>query len=93
MSLPPDIRFAKSLQIGEPIEGVESDKKVRVSIYVFSIHSMTGADPAGGGGLKLHKEGTNIVHVCACAQIDRILVLNSFADSHLSEILYPPLIQ
>ena len=28
---------------------------------------------------------------CVCARMAHVLVLNSYADPHLSEILYPPL--
>ena len=65
-----------------------------------TVNQITGADTGGGGDLgvrtapfgvtpKLHKEGKNMSRVCA--RMAHVLVLNSYADLSLSEILYPPL--
>ena len=66
-----------------------------VYVHVYSRGGSRGGGPWGQdpppfwGAPKLHKEVKKTLR--ACARKRRILVLNSYPDPPLSEILYPPL--
>ena len=82
-----------------PVQVVNIRVRVSAVIRFYQFEGFTGADPGGGGPggqdpppfggppnfIKKEKMAR------ACARKLRILVLNSYPDPPLSEILYPPL--